>query len=229
MIAGIIFDFDDTLIETTKHFDLAKEKFRIRMAQLEFPAEDCLVTLNQFDIKNVLKSGGFMKDCFPLALGETYDYYCQKYKRRACKGTRAEIVNLGWQVFQHDIEIIDGVIEVLDKLSADYPLFLATKGEVNLQCAKLKASGLEKYFQKVYITPDKTAKEYSNIALDQHLQVIDSWVIGNSMKGDINPGIKSGFNCIHVCHHHTWDYEEEPALGEHHSVTSIRDVLDIIL
>lgn len=229
MMAGIIFDFDDTLIETTKHFDQAKDEFRQIMAELDFPAEECLITLNQLDIKNVHKYGGFMKQCFPLALGETYDYYCQKFQKTISPTTRQEIVNLGWQIFAHEIEHIPGAQEVLDKIHGQYPIFLATKGEPDLQMAKLEASGLKKYFNQVYITPDKTAQEYLNIAHQNNLTIQNSWVIGNSMKGDINPGLKGGFNCIHVYHYHTWDYEEEPSIGQHYSVKSIKEVLEILL
>ncbi len=113
-------------------------------------------------------------------------------------------------------------------LSAEMDLFLATKGDPEIQALRLEQSGLRKYFKKIYIVPDKTHQEYSEIAAENGLDPGASWVVGNSMKGDINPGLRSGFNCIHVYHHATWDFEEEEPKGQHFSVRSIRQVPGII-
>lgn len=137
--------------------------------------------------------------------------------------------DLGWQVFKEPVEVIDGAPAVLELLAERYPLFLATKGEPDLQMARLEESGLRLYFEQVYVVPDKTSAEYRMIAGEHGLVTGRSWVIGNSMKGDINPGILSGFNCIYVHHNHTWDYEDEPAVGEHHTVEEITEVPKIIL
>jgi len=226
---GCIFDFDDTLVETTIYYDLAKERFAEKMLQLGFPVEESLEILNRFDISNVLKCGGFHKECFPKALVQTYEYYCKRFGSEVCQTTRKWMENLGWWVFRQPTELIEGAQEVLERLSGEMPLFLATKGDPEIQAKRLKESRLDRFFHEVYIVPDKTHKEYTRIALQNGLEPSKSWIIGNSMKGDINPGLRSGFNCIHVFHHNTWDFEEEEAVGEHFSVRSIREVPEIIL
>lgn len=226
---GIIFDFDDTLVEATVFFDRAKKKFARKMAELGFPAEEALVVLNRFDIRNVIKAGGFLPECFPRALAETYEHYCATHRSPVCGITRDWMEELGWQVFKEPVEVIEGAPEVLELLAERFPLFLATKGETEVQLARLEDSGLKQYFEQVYVMPDKTPVEYRMIAGEHGLTPGRSWVIGNSMKGDVNPGILSGFNCIYVHHRHTWDFEDEPAVGEHHGVDDIREVPGIIL
>ncbi len=226
---GCIFDFDDTLVETTIYYDLAKEKFADKMFRLGFPVEELLEILNQFDISNVLKCGGFHKECFPKALVQTYEYYCQRYDITVCEATRKWMEDLGWWVFEQPTQIIEGATEVLRQLSTEMILFLATKGDSEIQTKRLKESRLDRFFHEIYIVSDKTHKEYTHIARKNGLDPAESWVIGNSMKGDINPGLRSGFNCIHVYHPNTWDFEEEEAIGEHFSVKSIREVPEIIL
>ena len=226
---GCIFDFDDTLVETTIYYDLAKERFAAKMSELGFPVAEALEILNRFDISNVLKCGGFHKECFPDALVQTYEYYCRKYSGQVCGMTRQWMADLGWRVFERPAELIDGAEEVLGYLSDEMPLFLATKGDPQIQRLRLKKSGLEQYFSAVYIVPDKTHQEYEDIAVENGLDPGLSWIVGNSMKGDINPGLRSGFNCIHVYHHATWDFEEENPVGEHHSVKSLREIPEIIL
>lgn len=226
---GIIFDFDDTLVEATVFFDRAKAEFARKMAGLGFPADEALLVLNRFDIRNVIKAGGFLQDCFPKALAETYEYFCATYRAPVCRLTREWMADLGWQVFKEPVEVIAGVPEVLETLRERFPLFLATKGEPEVQLARLAESGLQHFFKQVYVVPDKTPAEYRIIAGECGLNPVGSWIIGNSMKGDINPGIRCGFKCIYVHHHHTWDYEDEPAVGEHYSIEDIREVPKIVL
>lgn len=223
-----IFDFDDTLVETTVYFKQAKDKFAAIMDKQEFPVEEALVKLNHFDIENVQKCGGFAKECFPNALTRTYEYFCDKFSKEVCQTIRKDLEDIGWWVFDQPPDVLEGVIEVLDELSNKYPLILATKGDPVLQAARLSESGVGDYFGKVYILFHKTEKEFRQIAAEQNLDVINSWVIGNSMKGDINPAIKAGFQGIHVFHPHTWDYEVEEPVGEHFDVQNISEILDII-
>jgi len=226
---GCIFDFDDTLVETTIYYDRAKERFAAKMAELGYPVDESLEILNQFDISNVLKCGGFHKECFPEALVQTYEYYCNHYGSEVCQITRKWMADLGWWVFKQPTELIAGAREVVTGLSVERLLFLATKGDPEIQSWRLKESGLKDFFKAVYIVPDKTHQEYLDIAVENGLNPGKSWIIGNSMKGDINPGLRSGFNCIHVFHHNTWDFEEEEAVGEYIAVKSIREVPAIIL
>lgn len=226
---GIIFDFDDTLVEATVFFDRAKARFAQRMTELGFPADEALEVLNRFDIRNVIKAGGFLPECFPKALAETYEHYCAAHKSPACGMTREWMEALGWQVFKEPVEVIEGAPEVLEVLAERFPLFLATKGEPGIQLARLEESGLGQFFEQVYVMPDKTPAEYRMIAGEHGLNPVRSWVIGNSMKGDINPGILSGFSCIYVHHHHTWDFEDEPPVGKFHAVEDIRETPKIIL
>ncbi len=226
---GIIFDFDDTLVETTVYFDQAKKKFAKRMQELGFPVPESLDTLNRFDIRNVLNCGGFLKECFPKALKETYEYYCDSHNQELCEQTSTWMEQIGWEVFEAPVVLIDGASEVVAKLAEQYRIFLATKGEADTQLERLNKTNLAQYFEKVYVVPDKTVVEYKRIAKENQLNPARSWVIGNSMKGDINPALRAGFNCIHVYHHHTWDFEEEEPIGEFKKVSSLLEIPENLL
>ena len=228
MQCGVLFDFDDTLVETTVHFNSAKEKFAGIMSSLNFPAEEALETLNRIDIRNVQNCGGFFKECFPRALGETYDYYCTSFKREIDRDLRKEIEDLGWQVYEHPAMPIKNVGVVLKTLHSRYPLYLATRGELMVQKARLEQSGLAGWFKKIYVLAEKNTDAYRRIADEQQLLPQSSWVIGNSMKSDINPALKAGFNGIYIHHPHTWDYEDEEPIGGHFNAKSIKEVLKII-
>jgi putative hydrolase of the HAD superfamily len=226
--SGVLFDFDDTLVETTIHFNHAKKKFAGIMSSLDFPAAEALETLNQIDIRNVKHCGGFFKECFPHALGETYDYYCKHLKREINPGLRKEIEDLGWQVYDHPVKTMKNAGIVLKELHNRYPLYLATRGEPGVQKARLEQSGLACWFKKIYVLAQKDKDTYLSIAKEQKITPRYSWIVGNSMKSDINPAIKAGFNGIYIHHPHTWDYETEEPIGGHIEAESIMDVLNII-
>lgn len=228
MERGILIDFDDTLVETTVYFNQAKSWFATLMAGMGFPAEKALSTLNEFDIKNVQRRGGFFKECFAKALGETYEYYCGVYGRTYCSKTRQEIEDLGWWVYRQPVRPIQGADEVLAQLAGKYPLFLATKGESAVQNMRVEQSGLAHWFDKVYVLNEKNAQAYTSIALEQKIKPPLSWVVGNSMKSDINPALKAGFNCIYIHHPHTWDFEDEEPLGGHISVDKLNGILELL-
>lgn len=228
-VRGILFDFDDTLVETTVHFNRAKGRFARIMAGLGFPVEEALATLNKNDIKNVRKFGGFLQQCFPRAMGETYEYYCRAFGREYSRTMRKEIEDIGWWVFEQPVRPIAGAEDVLRRLYGKFPLFLATKGEQPAQEARLRESGLSRWFDRVYVLVDKNTTVYHQIALEQKIRPPVSWMVGNSMKSDINPALQAGFRCIYVHHPHTWDYEDEEPMGGHIRVESISDVAEVVL
>ncbi|TEB06963.1 hypothetical protein Psch_00498 [Pelotomaculum schinkii] len=116
----------------------------------------------------------------------------------------------------------------MTQLSGRYPLLLATKGEPAVQNLRVEQSGLARWFDKVYVLNEKNAAAYTSIALEQKIKPPLSWVVGNSMKSDINPALQAGFNCIFIHHPHTWDFEDEEPLGGHISVDSLTSILEFI-
>lgn len=228
MQSGVLFDFDDTLVETTVHFNAAKEKFAGIMQSLHFPVEEALEVLNRNDIRNVRHCGGFFKECFPRALGETYEYYCNIFNREINYALKKEIEGLGWQVYEQPARPIKNAGRVLESLYGRYPLFLATRGEQSVQKARLEQSGLARWFKNVYVLSEKNTGAYRQIAEEQRISPQSSWVIGNSMKSDINPALKAGYKSIYIHHPHTWDYEDEEPIGGHINVENLLDVLSII-
>ncbi len=228
---GIVLDFDDTLVETTVFFEMARKEFSRLMVELGFPLRETLDKLDFFDIENVKRRGGFLKDCFPLAMVQTYQYFCGL----AGAGPEPEICKrveeMGWWVFKQTPRPVPGARDVLEKLSAggEHELILATKGDPGIQWERIAASGLKGYFKKIYVLKDKTKREYEMIARMHNFEPGSSWVIGNSIKSDINPGIKAGYKCIYIPNQHTWSYEMEDPRGEFITLDSLAGVPEMVL
>lgn len=197
------------------------------MRQSGFTDADILYVLNAYDIANVKQCGGFAKECFPNALGQTYLHYCEKYSREKCLQMMEQVVNLGWAVLYAEPPLIEGAHEVLGKLSLSYWLFLITKGDKDLQEAKIKKSGLKKYFDKIYVVPEKNDAVFHRLVQKHGITACMSWSVGNSIKADINPALRAGVNCIHV-ETPSWDFEHEEPAGKYYTVRDLKDVVAII-
>jgi len=226
-IKTIIFDLDDTLLKTSQLYNQAREEFSSLMQELGFSSEESLIKLDEVDI-NYIKEYGFVKERYPLSLGKTYEYFSQKNGKEINPELKKNIEEIGWEVFRQIPELVDGVYRVLDILSKKYFLILATLGDPQVQEEKVQLSGLKKYFSEIYVLKYKNVEEYQNILTEQNLNKKDTWIIGNSVRSDLNPGLKLGINCI-LIPYLSWKFEEEEPLSENYlQLDSLEEVLNYL-
>lgn len=108
-----------------------------------------------------------------------------------------------------EMEILPGVAEALDHLSADFRLILVTKGDPAEQHRKVDLSGLRRYFERVVVLREKDEEAYRRLIEDLSLDPASTWMIGNSPRSDINPALAAGLNAVLVPHPQTWELELE--------------------
>ena len=223
-IKVIAFDADDTLWVNETYFREAEEEFAELLSKYE--------TKNKIDqelfkteIRNLSQYGygvkGFILSMIECAL-EISNYQVQQKTIEA-------ILNIGKNMLEKPIELLDGIEDVLKNLQGRYKLILATKGDLLDQERKLEKSNLLKYFHHIEVMSDKKEKDY--LKLIQHLDIEPSQflMIGNSLKSDVLPLIKIGAAAIHVPFHTTWMYEEVSeqvsAKATYKTVSNIKDVI----
>jgi putative hydrolase of the HAD superfamily len=146
--------------------------------------------------------------------------------------TIEKILNIGKEMQEKPIELLDGIENVLNTLQGKYKLIVATKGDLLDQERKLEKSNLLKYFHHIEVMTDKKEKDYQKLI--QHLDIHPSelLMIGNSLKSDILPLIAIGASAIHVPFHTTWAHEdvceEEKSESEYSTVSKIKDILPLL-
>ena len=212
IIRTIIFDLDDTLIRTSKLYNQARDEFSTLMAELGFPKNEVLEKLDEIDIGHITRKG-FAKERYPFSLVKTYHYYNEKTGRKIDLKIEKQIENVGWKVFQQVPERVKGVEQVLNHLKNRYFLILATLGDLEIQHKKIFDSGLKPYFSAIYVLDYKTVQEYQQILEIHKLKKDKTWLIGNSVRSDLNPGLKLGLNCI-LIPAPTWKFEEENPISD---------------
>jgi putative hydrolase of the HAD superfamily len=122
----------------------------------------------------------------------------------------------GEQIRTQPLQLLEGVRETLTYLSPRHDLFLLTKGDSEEQKLKVERSGIEEYFRRVVIVPEKNVSTYHRVVSELQIDPQRAWMVGNSPRSDINPALAAGLNAVFIPHPHTWhlEHEEVQFVGE---------------
>ena len=215
---------------TSIFYKEAKEEFFHKMADLGFNYKEVEEFFNKTDLANVAKFG-FTKKRFPTSMAETYRAFCKRHRHKNENDIEEKLTTIGNGVFLRKPILLGHADFVLKKLQSHYKLILATKGDLDVQEAKIYHSGLGFLFERIYILEHKTEKELQQIVDENNLNIRRSWKIGNSLKSDINPALNIGLKAIWIPYHYTWAYEEaEPQESPNlHKVSSLEETLKFLL
>ncbi|PQJ74655.1 HAD family hydrolase [Polaribacter gangjinensis] len=223
-IKVIAFDADDTLWVNETYFREAELAFAKLLAKYE-TANTIDQELFKTEIRNLELYGygikGFVLSMIECAL-ELSNY---KINPKVIQ----DILEIGKQMLNKPIELLDGVEEVLQNLQPNYKIILATKGDLLDQERKLEKSNLAQYFHHIEVMTDKKAADYQKLI--KHLDIDSSQflMIGNSLKSDVLPVLEIGASAIHVPFHTTWIHEEvsesDTSDKNFHTVLNIKEVL----
>lgn len=226
-IKVIGFDADDTLWVNETYFREAEQQFAAMLAQFETPNK-IDQELFKLEIKNLPLYGygikGFVLSMVEMAL-KLSNY-------TVSNNIIEEIINIGKNMLDKPVELLDGVKEVLDGLEHKYKLILVTKGDLLDQERKLEKSNLSHYFHHIEVLSDKQTANYS--ALLNHLDVAPSefLMIGNSLKSDVLPIVELKANAIHVPFHTTWLHEQVSEIetnGKSYlTLNSLREIVPLL-
>ena len=229
--AGIIFDFDDTLVYSNEQFLLAEESFSARMAELGLYDANLLNAARAQDIANVRQAGYMATECFPLALAQTYESYCGKYGRAADEEEKQGLQELGWQIYKKPPRAMEGALELLRRLRSpeggERFLVLFTQGEQHIQRQRLNLCGMADMFDAIRIVREKNDASLRALLREQRLEPVLSWYVGNSLRHDINPAIRAGLQAVHL-NIRGWSYEDEEPCGFYHSISRLEQFAELL-
>jgi len=226
-IKVIGFDADDTLWVNETYFREAE----IAFGKLLFEYE----TLNTIDqelfkkeIDNLPLYGYGIK-AFVLSMVESA---LEQSNYNVSNQAISAILNIGKDMLNKPVELLDGVEEVLKHFSKKYRLILATKGDLLDQERKLEKSGLTKYFHHIEVLSDKQEVNYSRLLNHLDINPSEFLMIGNSLKSDVLPLVNIKAHAIHVPFHTTWAHEqvtEQETNGKaYKTISSLRELIKLL-
>jgi putative hydrolase of the HAD superfamily len=205
MFDWIAFDADDTLWKNEETYLHGREVFLQILADYDIN-QDALDRVDEFEVENIQYYGyGVMS--FVLSMVEMA---IELTGERIHPGDIQKLLDLAKEMLTVEVEVFDGVRQLLEEISKEYPLMLITKGDLFHQQRKLEASGLADFFQAVEVVSDKTPEVYHKILERYQIDPHRFIMVGNSLRSDIIPVLKLGTWAIYLSDHLTWSHEDDP-------------------
>jgi len=201
-IKVVCFDADDTMWVNEPYYREIEQKFCVLMEK-HVAKEVCDKELLRIEFGN-LDLYGYGAKSFTLSMIETA---IELSKNTISAFEINHIMELGKELINKPVILLDGIEAVLQKLKNDYQLIVATKGDLLDQERKLKNSGLEKYFHHIEIMSEKDHINYQKLIAHLDSKPEGFLMIGNSIKSDILPVLEIGASAIHIPCETTWAHE----------------------
>ncbi|MDO4732732.1 MAG: HAD family hydrolase [Bacillota bacterium] len=226
--AAIIFDFDDTLVQSYPIFLRYEALFIQELLEMQLGEEsEIRHFMRKKDIALVTEAGYPAKDCFPRSFEETYRHFCRQQGRETDEEKAKALFQLGWSVHQAPMEAVLGAKELLEQLYEKLPLILFSQGEKSSQLERIQRSGFGDYFSHCRVVRLKTQESFLELLDSCSLDASSSWMIGNSLKSDIKPALAVGLNAIHF-DTDDWIFDHAEVSGRYHKISQLSEIAEII-
>lgn len=201
----LIVDADDTLWENNIYFERAFDDFADFLDHSTLTPQQVRDVLDEIEAVNA-RIHGYGSKNFGRNLVQTYRHLCE---RSISEADVQQVIGFAERILEQPVEIIDGVSETLEYLTARHDLTLFTKGHPEEQKMKVDRSGLAGYFGHAAIVKEKDAASYRALIEERGMDPARTWMIGNSPKSDVNPALEAGLNAVFIPHAHTWVLERQ--------------------
>lgn len=222
----IAFDADDTLFINEPYFDEAEEKFCALLSDY-LSKQGLSQALFQTQINNLPLYGYGIKG-YILSMVETaYNVSNHTISSKAME----KIIEIGKDLLQKPIVLIDGIEETLKQLHGNYKLVVATKGDLKDQHRKLHLSGLGPFFHHIEVMSEKEELDYEKLLKRLEIDPHEFLMIGNSLKSDVLPVLNIGGTAVHIPFHTTWAHERidhEITHSKFYTTEKVSDIMELL-
>jgi putative hydrolase of the HAD superfamily len=199
----LLIDADDTLWENNIYFERAIAAFISYLNHHKYTPAEVRKALNAVERETILEHG-YGLTSFTRSLVTCFE----RLSPAPMTEEKAErILGFARSIAEQEIELLPDVEETLADLAIRHRLILMTKGNHAEQADKLAHSGLSGHFSAVEIVAEKDPPTYREVIHRHELTPHTSWMIGNSIKSDINPALAAGLHAVFLFHKDTWVLE----------------------
>jgi putative hydrolase of the HAD superfamily len=212
----VLVDFDDTLVATAPRFEAARRELFALLG--ERGHDEALVrTLHHEIIDPPMRARyGFGPRRLAHAFRATYEALCAQHGVAPDAALARRCEELGRSVLGAP-PAVDGALEALARLAAHLPTALYTQaGDAEYQLDCVRAAGVLEVLtpERVHICAHKTTDAFAEVLRVFGVQdPMRAWMIGNSIRSDINPALELGANAILVEIDEPWSYDVVEPVG----------------
>jgi putative hydrolase of the HAD superfamily len=199
----LLIDADDTLWENNIFFERAIAAFTSYLNHKKYSPAEVRQALNTVERETIL-AHGYGLTSFTRSLVTCFERLSPD---PVTEEKAARIRGFARTISEQEIQLLPGVAQTLKELALRHRLILMTKGNQAEQADKLARSGLAEHFAAVEIVAEKDPPTYRAVMERHELAPHTSWMIGNSIKSDINPALAAGLHAVFLFHKDTWVLE----------------------
>lgn len=228
MVERIIFDLDDTLLETGDFYTRQLNHFADK-AQSHFKngltTQKVLETQQSIDAE-AIEEMGMAAERFPESLARTWEFFCRQYETPVRDRHLQDCLDIGWAVYDEVPEPASGMKQTLNQLYDCSQLILYTMGDPDIQTEKIRHHDLAQWFAEIHVVPskdDETLKPLVNPLPPKQVAIV-----GDSLRGEVGPGVKMGCVPIHRETDDQWHYHEVDIDDDYHTIRQLPEVLEIV-
>lgn len=229
----VLVDFDDTLVDTAPRFHNARlELFRM-LCELGF--DEAEIQRIHYDEVDPLmrRQHGFGPHRMEHSFRATYEALC-RWKQRDIDRQLALRASAVGRTVAGTPPLLEGAFESLARLAQSLPTALYTQAaDAEYQMGCIRDSGLLDVIpiERVIIRGEKTTGQFRSVL--RELGIVDAstvWMVGNSMRSDINPALEAGANAIFVDVTNPWEYDVvTPHSNDYVTVPTFKAAVDFLL
>jgi putative hydrolase of the HAD superfamily len=201
-LTTIGFDADDTLWQNETNYHAAKRRFAALLSPAQ-PEEHSLAVLDEIEVRNVEVFGYGIKS-YSLSMLEAAARLATGPLEPALLDS---LLGIAKDMLHIPVQLIDGVVDVLDQLAPRYRLVLLTKGDLFEQQAKIRRSGIADRFGFIRVLHEKTPEVYREVLRDVGVPADEFVMVGNSLRSDVLPALAIGARAVFIPHALTWSHE----------------------
>jgi putative hydrolase of the HAD superfamily len=233
MIELVLVDFDDTLVDTGPRFQGARRDLLSLLLQSGFAAEAAYDMLFHQVDPGMRAQYGFGPRRMEPAFVETYRRLCRQHGVEEDPAITERCAQIGRGCYGPP-PAFDGALDALRRLAAAHRTVVYTQsGDMEYQLETVRGAGIIDIVTEdhVRISDRKDAEVFRQILDAYGVSDPDAaWMIGNSIRSDINPALEAGANAILVEANDPWEHDlVEPFSTRFHRVATFTEAVALLV
>jgi putative hydrolase of the HAD superfamily len=232
----VVFDLDDTLIDTSSVFHGVREDFVAFMAARGFPEARVRPALDRIEERN-LQRFGYISERNLISLREAYEGLVAGSAVVVTPDDLRAIASIAGRLLYTIPKPLDHARALLAWCASKFRLAMITRGSAALQNAKIDALKIRQHFEVVQVVEWKTAAIFKQLAESLGHTPDQCVSIGDSMRFDILTALEAGMTAVHFTYPYPdiqWDHDKArgvagKALYQAKDLTEVKHVLEGLL
>jgi putative hydrolase of the HAD superfamily len=229
----VLVDFDDSLVDTAPRLQIARRELFRLLLEHGFTVADTH-RVHPDDVDPVMrKQFGLGPARMEPAFRATYEALCRLGNQPIDPAIAERAAEIGRAVAGSP-PVFDGALVALTRLSSALPTALYTQsGDHDYQFGCVRDAGILEILplERVRVVARKTTEQFRTILAE--FDITDPatvWMVGNSMRSDINPAVEAGANAVYIETADPWEFDMvEPFSDGFHTVGSFPEAVDFLL